>query len=358
LWEICAALRLQNPGNCRYAILRAGAKQINGQPDRESVMINRANCRACFAAGVFVSGLAASGSALAQKTDINFGSGTQGGSQYPVTVAMGQVLEKNPAIGKVTLQPGGSVGNIIRVNTGKSLIAISMSQSLREGRLGNKPFKSKTSNVVNLMTLHAFHVSIVVADESPIKTFKDFAGKKLNIAPKGFSVREIGERYIAMEGLKGKVSVGSLRIGEAVESFKDGHHQGLMYAPSLRFGPFLNLAQTRKIRLIQMDQKLMDEFVKKDPSFYIATWPADPKAYPKLTNTAKVLAYPNVIVGSTKLSNELAYQIVKTVVENFDPIRPADQSLGSFDVKDLARDAGSPFHPGALRYYKERGWAK
>ncbi|MGE3247477.1 MAG: TAXI family TRAP transporter solute-binding subunit [Beijerinckiaceae bacterium] len=308
---------------------------------------------------VLAIGFGAAGAALAQeKTNISFGSGTQGGSQYPVTVAMGQVLEKSPKIGKITLQPGGSVGNIIRVDSGKSLIAISMSQSLREGRLGNKPFKKKTDNVVNLMTLHAFHVVVLVADESPIKTFKDFAGKKLNIAPKGFSVRELGERYIAMEGLKGKVDVGSLRIGEAVESFKDGHHQGLMYAPSVRFGPFLNLAQSRSIRLIQMDEKLMADFVKSDPSFYVSTWPQDPKAYPKLTNTAKVLAYPNVIVASTKLTEELAYTIVKQVAENFDPIRPSDQSLQAFDVKDLARDAGSPFHPGAMRYYKERGWMK
>lgn len=292
------------------------------------------------------------------KTDINFGSGTQGGSQYPITVAMGQVLEKNPAVGKVTLQPGGSVGNIIRVDTGRSQIAISMSQSLRDGRMGNKPFKKKTDGVVNLMTLHAFHVVVVVADESPIKTFKDLAGKKLNIAPKGFSVREIGEQYIALEGLAGKVNVGSLRIGEAVESFKDGHHQGLMYAPSVRFGPFLNLAQTRNIRLIQMDMKLMQDFIKNDPSFYVATWPDDPKAYPKLKNTAQVLAYPNVIVASTKLSDELAYSIVKQVAENFDPIRPADTSLVAFDVKNLARDAGSPFHPGAVKYYRERGWMK
>jgi TRAP transporter TAXI family solute receptor len=316
-------------------------------------MTHKAALSVVLAAGMF-----GAGPALAQKTDINFGSGTQGGSQYPVTVAMSEVLKKNKMVGKVTLQPGGSIGNIIRVDTGKSLIAISMSVSLRGGRAGAKPFKKATSNVYNLMTLHAFHVSVLVPEESPIKTFKDFDGKKLNIAPKGYSVREVGERYIAMDGLKGKIKIGSLRIGEAVEAFKDGHYDGLLYAPSLRYGPFLNLAQTRKIRLIQMDEKIMADFIKRDPSFYITTWPQDRKAYPQLSNTAKVLAYPNVIVGSAKLSNELAYNIVKAVAENFDPIRPSDTSLAKFEPKDLARDVGSPFHPGALKYYKERGWAK
>jgi len=309
-----------------------------------------------FGGAALAAGFLAVAPAMAQSVNINFGSGTQGGSQYPVTVAMGQVIEKLPNIGQVTLQPGGSVGNIIRVDTGRSEIAISMSQSLREGRLGREPFKQKTENVVNLMTLHAFHVVTLVAEESPVKQFSDFAGRRINIAPKGFSVREIGERYIKMAGLGGKVQTGSLRIGEAVEGFKDGHWDALMYAPSVRFGPFLNLAQTRKIRLVPMDPDLMKKFVDEDPSFYITQWPQDRAVYPNLSNVADVLAYPNVIVGSTKLSDELVYSIVKQVAENFDPIRPADQSLAEFDVKEMARDAGSPFHPGAIRYYKERGW--
>ena len=151
--------------------------------------------------------------AMAQtKVDINVGAGTQGGSQYPITVSIGTLLEKMPQIGRVTLQPGGSIGNVIRVDDGKSDIAITMSQSLREGRLGKEPFKKPTNNAVNLITLHAFHVAIFVDEDSPIKQFKDFAGKKLNVAPKGFSIREIAETIAKMEGIHGKVDLGTLRI--------------------------------------------------------------------------------------------------------------------------------------------------
>jgi len=298
-------------------------------------------------------------SAMAQaKVDINVGAGTQGGSQYPITVSIGTLLEKMPQIGRVTLQPGGSIGNVIRIDDGKSDIAITMSQSLREGRLGKEPFKKPTNNAVNLITLHAFHVAIFVNDDSPINQFKDFAGKKLNVAPKGFSIREIAETIAKMEGVHGKVDLGTLRITEAVESFKDGHHQGLMYAPSERFGAFMNLAQTRNIRLVQLDQKVMDAFVKEDPSFYIAKFPKDRSAYKNLSNSVETLAYPNVIAASAKMPDELAYNIVKFVAERFDEIRPSEPSLETFDVKDMAIDAGAPFHPGAVKYYRERGWIK
>ncbi len=307
---------------------------------------------------LFASMLLCSAAHAQGKVDINVGAGTQGGSQYPITVAIGTLLEKMPQVGRVTLQPGGSIGNVIRVDDGKSEIAITMSQSLREGRLGKAPFKKPTQNAVNLITLHAFHVAVFVAEDSPIKTFKDFAGKKLNIAPKGFSVREIGEQVARMEGIAGKVDIGSLRITEAIESFKDGHHHGLMYAPSERFGAFMNLAQTRNIRLVELDRKVMEAFVQEDPSFYITKWPKDRSAYKNLSNSVDVLAYPNVIAASTKVSEELAYQMVKFIAENFDQIRPSEPSLEPFEIKEMAVDAGSPFHPGAARYYRERGWLK
>jgi uncharacterized protein len=314
---------------------------------------------ALAAAAVMV--LSAASSAPAKgKIDLNIGAGNQGGSQYPITVALGQLLQKMPEIGQVTLMPGSSIGNIIRVETGKAEIAISMSQSLRDGRLGLKPFTSKTTDVVNLFSLHPFSVVAFVPQDSPIKSFKDFAGKRLNIAPKGYSIREVGDTLLQMEGIANKVSIGTLRITEAVEEFKDGHYDGIMYAASSRMPPFMNLAETRDIRLVKFDHSLLVDFAKNNPSFYLTTWPpADARsAYTHLSNSVETLAYPNVIVASSKLSNQLAYDIVKYVAEHFDEIRPSEPSLADFNVKDMARQVGSPFHPGALKYYRERGWIK
>lgn len=295
-----------------------------------------------------------------EKADLNIGAGTQGGSQYPITVALGQLLQKMPQIGNVTLQPGSSIGNVIRVATGRSDIGITLSRSLRSARIGRKPFKTKMLNVVNLFTLHPFNVVIFVPQDSPIKTFKDFSGKAMNIGPKGYSIREVGETLLAMDGLAGKVTIGSLRISEGVEEFKDGNYDGLMYAASSRMAPFMNLAETRDIRLIQLDHSLLETFLKKNPSFHLSTWPpaSARSAYKHLSNHVETLAYYNVIVASKKLSNSLAYDIVKYVAEHFDQIRPSEPSLADFNVKEMARKVGSPFHPGALKYYKERGWIK
>lgn len=314
---------------------------------------------AAIALAPVTAGVASAADQIAQnKMNLNFGSGRQGGSQYPVTVAIGQVLEKLPEIGQVSLQPGGSVGNIIRVETGKSDIAISMSTSLRGGRMGAKPFKKKTPNVQNLMTLHAFHVVAIVPADSPIKTIKDMAGKRINVAPKGYSILVVYNKVAEMTGIHGKVKVGHLRITDAIQNFKDGHFDGLFYAASQRMAPFLNLAQTRDIRLVPIDKAILEDFVKKEPSFYIAEWPKNRSIYKKLVNSVTTMAYPNVIVTHAKLPDNVAYAIVKGVAENFDKVRVGDRSLNEFDPKNMARSVGSPFHPGAMKYYRERGWVK
>ena len=295
----------------------------------------------------------------AYAADLNFGSGRQGGSQYPVTVAMSQVLEKIPGIGKISLQPGGSIGNIIRVDTGKSDIAISMSISLRDGHAGNAPFKKKTLNALQLMTLHAFNVMALVPADSPIKSFRDFAGKKINFAPKGYSITHVGFRILEKLGIKDNVKVGYLRIGGAIQAFKDGHIDGLLYAPSNRYGPIINLAQTRTIRAVQLDEKIMDDLVEENPSFFKTSWPKSKGVYKRLVNKVSNIAYPNIILANkNRISESQAYAMVKAIAENFDKVRVGDPSLNDFEPKEMARQVGSPFHPGALRYYKERGWVK
>ena len=311
-------------------------------------------------AGLMVAGFMAVPAARAAggKVNLNFGTGRQGGSQYPVSVAIAQVLEKLPQFGEISLQPGGSVGNVIRVDEGKSDLAISVSNTVYDGQVGNKPYKKKTTNVVNLFTLHPFNLAVVVAQDSPIKSLKDFAGRKINIAPKGFSVTELGLSIFDMLGLKGKVDIGYLAIGSAVESFKDGHVDGLMYLPSDRFGPFINLAQTRKIRLVPIGEPVLDKLLK-NPSAFRTKFPKIPGIYKNLSNSVDTLGYANVVIGSkTRLSDDQAYAIVKAVAENFDKVRVGDPSLQDFDPKTMAQQTGAPFHPGALKYYKERGWIK
>jgi TRAP transporter TAXI family solute receptor len=286
---------------------------------------------------------------------MNFSTGRQGGSQYPVSVALSQVLEKVPSVGTVSLIPGGGAANIVAVDMGQAHLGITLSNSARDGLLGNPPYKSKTENVVQLFALQAFKVAVIVGEDSPIKTFQDLAGKKINAGPKGFTIVELADKLFQMAKIK--VDMRYLQIGAAVEQFKDGNIDGFIYSPSDKFAAFIDLAQSRKVRLVQIPDAIIDQVIKEDPSFYVTQWPADKGDYRGLSNVVKTIGYPNIIIANkNKVTDEQAYGMAKATAENMEVLGNVEPDLRNWDLKNMATDVGIPIHPGAMKYFKERGW--
>lgn len=304
------------------------------------------------AAGVALLALAGVAAAQAQVT---FATGRQGGSQYPVSVALSQIMDKAPGVGSVTLVPGGGAANIVAVDMGKAHLGITLSSSARDGLVGKPPYKSKTENIVQLFALQAFKVVVIVPENSPIKTFADLQGKKVNTGPKGFTIVEVADRIFKMENMK--VNMQYLQVGQAVDQFKDGNIDALFYSPSDRFAAFMDLAQTRKIRLVPLPERVIDAMIKEDPSFYRSEWPAYPDSYRGLSNKVPTLGYPNIIIANkNRISDQQAYEMTKAVAENLEKVAIVEPDLVNWDPKNLATEVGVPFHPGSLRYFKEKGW--
>ncbi|MFN3891093.1 MAG: TAXI family TRAP transporter solute-binding subunit [Beijerinckiaceae bacterium] len=302
-----------------------------------------------------VAALALAGIASAAQAQVTFATGRQGGSQYPVSVALAQIMEKAPGIGSVTLVPGGGAANIVAVDVGKADLGITLSNSARDGLVGKPPYKAKTENIVQLFALQAFKVVVIVPENSPIKTFADLNGKKVNTGPKGFTIVELANQLFEREKIK--VNMQYLQIGQAVDQFKDGNIDALMYSPSDRFAAFIDLAQTRKIRLVPLPDRVIDAMIKEDPSFYRTEWPAYPDSYRGLSNKVPTLGYPNIIIANkNKISDQQAYEMTKATAENLEKVAAVEPDLINWDLKNLATDVGLPIHPGSMRYFKEKGW--
>ena len=287
--------------------------------------------------------------------DMKFSTGRQGGSQYPVSVALSQVLEKVPGVGSVSLIPGGGAANVVAVDVGQAHMGITLSNSARDGLVANPPYKAKTENIVQLFALQAFKVAVIVGEDSPIKTFKDLAGKKINAGPKGFTIVEVADKLFTMEKIK--VNMQYLQIGAAVEQFKDGNIDGFIYSPSDKFAAFIDLAQSRKIRLVQIPDAIIDDMIRQDPSFYVTQWPAEKSDYKNLSNVVKTIGYPNIIIANKNMVNEQqAYAMTKAAAENMETLGAVEPDLRGWDLKNMATEVGIPIHPGSMRYFKERGW--
>lgn len=291
--------------------------------------------------------------------DLNFATGRQGGSQYPVSVALTQVIANIPGVGQVSLVPGGGTGNVISVGTNKTQLGITLSNDAVSGIEGQAPFKKKMPDLEQLLALHAFNVVIVVPADSDIKTFKDLAGHKVNSGPVGYTINTLSRKIYKMTGILDKVHQSYLQVTDAVEQFKDGHIDALFYAPSDWYGPFIELAESRHLRAIQLPENVMNTLLKEDPSFIQKKFPLQKGIYKNLENQVVTIANRNLIVANKKaIDDKLAYEIVKAVAENWDKIAPSEPSFRLFKLPEMAQSSGVPIAPGALRYFRERGWVK
>jgi uncharacterized protein len=153
------------------------------------------------------------------------------------------------------------------------------------------------------------------------------------------------------------VRMETLKPDDAVQQLKDGNIDAIINTPSDLYAPFLDLATAREIRLVPLTAGIQKRLIDENSSFYLSTWPADSQAYPKLVNTVETVSYPNIIIANGKtVSDDLAYRIVKQVVESFEKVADSEPSLKVLKLSDLAVSVGVPIHPGAARYFKERGW--
>lgn len=313
--------------------------------------------RRIVAAAAFAVAAVLAGPTFAQ--DMKFATGRQGGYQYPISVAIAQVIQNAPGFGQVTLMPGGGTGNVIAVGSGKAELGLTLSQDARGGIEGLKPYPQKMPDVVQLFALNPSKVVIIVPEDSPIKAFKDLAGHKVNSGPVGFSITTLSRKIYAMAGIDKKVDEGHLQVSDAVEQFKDGHIDALFYAPSDWYGPYVDLALSRKIRLVPLPGDIMDKLIAEEPSFYKSKFPIQPDLYKGLSNQVDTIGYPTIIIANkAKVDDAKAYAITKAVAEHWKDVRSSEPSLKLLEAQEMALQAGVPVHPGALRYFRERGWVK
>ena len=143
---------------------------------------------------------------------------------------------------------------------------------------------------------------------------------------------------------------------EAINLLKDGHMHAHLGGGGLPDGTFIEMSTYRKIDFLQIPADVQAKTIKKNPGLSPGIIPAG--LYPGVDKDVNTLQYRLAVVVNAKMEEKTAYTMVKLLAENMQELYTAMESMKTIKPKDLAYPAGAPFHPGALKYYQERGWAK
>lgn len=300
--------------------------------------------------------------AAADKEFLRMFSGPEGGSWYPLGSAMMTILDKNLKIPSSN-GPGGGVGNCKAVNAGRADLGWTYTHTAYNAFNGRGKFNKKNENLRHLMSLYPGVFQMAVAKNSKIQTVADLKDKRIVPGKVGFSGTVIAELILKAYGLtfdsikKDGGSVSFVGYSDSAALMKDGHSDVYMAVTSCPQSTIIDLNFRPGVRFLPIDDAHMKKILGIEPGLMATVIPKG--AYKGLENDVPAVGTVTCIVVNKDVPDEVAYNIVKTLYANWPELaKVKKQAIENSKPDKALMGAGIPVHPGALKYYKEKGIAK
>src|SRR5580765_8105581 len=289
---------------------------------------------------------------------INVLTGGTSGVYYPLGVAIGKIYgDKIPNVKTQVQATKASVENLILLQQGRGEIAFTLGDSLKAAWEGDEEagFKSKLDKLRTLGAIYPNYIQIVATSDSGIKTLADLKGKSLSVgAPK--SGTELNSRAIlAAAGMtyKDMGKVEYLPFAESVDLMKNRQLNATLQSAGLGVASLKDLSTSSEITVVAVPKDIVD---KIGPPFVAATIPAN--TYTGQDKDVPTAAVVNYLVTSSAVSDDLAYQMTRLVFESLPELANAHAAGKEIKLETAATGSPVPLHPGAIRFYKEKGLIK
>lgn len=307
-------------------------------------------------AGLATAALIALTPAAARAQDfINVLTGGTSGVYYPLGVALSKVYGEKIANSRPTVQATkASVENLQLLQQGKGEIAFTLGDSLAAAWKGDEEagFKTPLKKLRGITAIYPNYIQIVASKDSGIKTLADLKGKRLSVgAPK--SGTELNARAIlAAAGMSYKdlSKVEYLPFAESVELMKNRQLDATLQSAGLGVASVRDLATSVEITVVEVPAAVVD---KAGPPFVKATIPAN--TYTGQTAPVQAAAALNYLVTHEGMKEETVYLMTKSVFENLGDLAAAHAAARSIKLEGALDGMPLPLHPGAERYFKEKG---
>ncbi|MDO9535349.1 MAG: TAXI family TRAP transporter solute-binding subunit [Bacillota bacterium] len=293
------------------------------------------------------------------RIDIRWGTITAGGAWQVIGGAMLEDIKKANSNITGSILPSTTSGNVVGVHQGQFEVAFCLTDTTAEAWAGEGYFKDmgEIRDIRNLAAFYPQTTHIVVWSDSDIKSIEDLKGKRVSPGAKGLSCDVQSQRLLNLYGMSyDDMSVQFLSFNDAAQQMVDRHLDALLFVTvPFPFAPVINVGSQRSISLLSIPEDKLAELAKFQ-GVEPYTLPAG--LYEGVDYPVKGIAVRAHIIVRDDFPEDVAYSIVKTIAEKFDSYPDVLKSMSYARLEDMAMDTGIPMHPGAERYYRERGWMK
>ena len=306
-----------------------------------------------------LAGLALSLATAVSAQNLSIATGGTGGVYYPMGGGMASVLSKHvPGMQATAEVTGGSVDNLKLVGSGQPYIGFTMSDAAQDAFKGEDKFKSKKVPIRTIAVLYPNRMHLVTVEGRNITKLADLKGKHVSTGSPGSATEVMAFRILEAAGLdKDKdVKRERLSVAESVNAIKDNKIDAFFWVGGLPTAAVTDLANTPGTKIKMIDHaEVVPVMNKKYGNIYLSD--TIPKAmYSGMAADNKQATVMNILVANEKMDDKTAYNIAKTIFERRDELIAVHKEAENFKLENQKTAATPvPFHPGAAKYYAEKG---
>jgi TRAP transporter TAXI family solute receptor len=300
--------------------------------------------------------------AHAQKTTVIFSAGPTGGSWTPMAGATSEVIKKKFPELDVQVEPGAALVNMEKMRNDKADLAWSMTNVLSDALTGQRQWSGKKTDKPMLVATYYPNVwQLVVPADSGIASVKDLRGKPVALPARGnTSLSDGWEVVLGVNGMKlddlGPKSYGPVASNAEAVKNRQALASGWFTVVPASF--VLDLGSTMKLRMLGVSDDDFNKIKQMNPGFVRYTIKAGVYKDQGITDDVHTFQSPTVLIASSRTPADVIYKVTKAVVEGRSEFANIAPSMKGITPADMAADYGLPFHPGAVKYYKEIGALK
>ena len=297
----------------------------------------------------------------AEQQFISIGTGGVTGVYYPTGGAICRLVNKGRKTHGIRCSAestGGSIYNINTIRAGELEFGVAQSDWQYHAYNGTSKFEDqgKFDKLRAVFSVHPEPVTILARDDSGIKNITDIKGKRLNVGNPGSGTRGTWDVLEAALGwsrsdLRLASEMKSAETGQALCDNKIDAYFWLVGHPSALTQETLSTCASH---LVNATGPAIEKLVADRPYYRVATIPAG-----MYNNDADVTTFGvgATFVSSADVPDEVVYTVVKAVFDNIDDFRKLHPAFANLKEAEMIKDGlSAPLHPGAVKYYKERGW--
>jgi len=286
---------------------------------------------------------------------LSIATGGAGGVYYPLGKKIAKLLTDHVAEVEVTaMTTDASEANVNLIAKREAALALVQNDMAIRAVKGEKPFKEPIDNLTMIASLYPEQLQCVTVRGSGVKTISDLRGKRVSVGAPGSGTADCVNVILSAAGIKyADIDVDFLDFADTAERMQHGQLDAGFVLAGAPTPAVTALAVRKDLDLAAFEEELLDKLSAAYPYFTQDVIPAG--TYRGVNHDTLTAAVMAVLVCDADMSDDLVYNVTQAIFENLAELAPAHPKAKLISLDTALSAAAIKVHPGAARYYAEKG---